>query len=124
MGRTRHQLQISKKVREQLSLKCQIFWPKRQWSEKIARKIDAWTRYVKGEWFLEVPRSHLKGKWHITDTSRSGNPKKRLKMSAFTFSLINCFGVSVTRGEVHVGKKVSSRKGVKGEQKRGRSSHY
>lgn len=66
---------------------------------------------------MEVSRGHLKGKWHVADTSGSGNPKKKkkLKMSTFAFHLLNCFGLSVTQGEVHVGKKVSSRKEVEGK---------
>lgn len=109
--------QIYKKVREQLSLKCQILWPELWWNRKIAKQIDTLPWYLDKVWKMEQrrggafrsPIGHMKSKWHVPDFSGSGNQKAANVRFCIQF---NKLGIGNTR-EVNVSKKVSDKKGVK-----------
>lgn len=101
------------------------------WSDGTANQIDARTRYEKGEWFLEVSRGHLKGKWHVADTSGSNPPnpppKKKSKAENVSFYIpcIKLFwAISNTRGSACWQKGQQQERSGKKDGRRARSSRY
>lgn len=97
---TEHGGQIYKKVKEQLSLKCQILWPVPWWNREIAKQIDTQTRY--GKWSKRGRGGasqracgvtwKANGMFQILVGNQPKKATKKLQMSGFAFHFINCFG--------------------------------
>ena len=121
--------QIYKKVREQLSLKCQILWPEPWWNREIAKQIDTQTRYGKVE---QRRGGAARGPQGVTWKANSmfqilvGNqPKKGNQKAAnvrFCIPFNKLFWVSVTQGKCMLAKRSAAGKEWK-ESKREPAAH-